>query len=215
MTDEAWGQEQIDMAISGVKNNPQTVKAILVGNENVKIGGFGTDSVDKIIGVINKVKDGLRRAGVSVPVGSAQRINEWLNDGAKPLADACDIIGVHIYPFFTNGWNPSEPTRLIDIQWQKLIDKYPKQATKLHLTESGWPTQGTAPAGLPNNIPSIANAKAMYNGLRRWVPRGGGNKFYFSFFDRKKGEPILQGSPSYEQYFGVATADGVLKFSIS
>jgi exo-beta-1,3-glucanase (GH17 family) len=59
------------------------------------------------------------------------------------LAAACDVIGVNIYPFFTNGGNnPADPMAALRAQWAQMQARFPTQAHKLRLTEIGWPTQG-------------------------------------------------------------------------
>jgi exo-beta-1,3-glucanase (GH17 family) len=59
-------------AVTASKNYPGTVQEIFVGNENIP--PVGPYSVSALIQHINDVKT----QGATVPVGTVQRINEWL-----------------------------------------------------------------------------------------------------------------------------------------
>ncbi|KAG9401360.1 hypothetical protein AC1031_009225 [Aphanomyces cochlioides] len=85
MTSESWYQDQINDAVAAVKSNPSTVKAILVGNENVVPNGPYT--TDYIISQMKLVRDRVKsETGVSVPVGTVQRTNEWPNSDPGMVA---------------------------------------------------------------------------------------------------------------------------------
>ena len=125
------------------------------------------------------------------------------SDDIRRLAEACDFIGVTIYPFFSHGFQSHDPIRLLDLQWNQMIGKYPnKQVT---LVETGYPTKGTAPPGLPWNLPSRETAERYYNAVMDWHR---GDRILFKFYDRRTTLPL------YERYFGLCTADRALKFPL-
>ncbi|DAZ92452.1 TPA: hypothetical protein N0F65_000236 [Lagenidium giganteum] len=208
-----WNELEIKAAVDGAKNNPDTVEAIIVGNEDLDLTG-GDQSVDAIITKIQSIKDRLRQAGVpdgQVAVGTAQRINGWLGDrkgDLDRLAGACDFIGVHIYPFFTQGFDVSKPLALLDAQWDQMLTCYGSSKSKLRLTETGWPSDGDAPSGFPANKPSSTNQKAYFQALSGWSARdAGGPHFWFMAYDRRSDDPFLSSHQNYEQHFGFFTAD--------
>ncbi|TYZ68197.1 hypothetical protein PybrP1_012973 [[Pythium] brassicae (nom. inval.)] len=215
MTTEAWYADQVAAAVAAVKQFPDTVVAILVGNENVQPAGpfSARDVADRVVAVRARVKS---ETGRTVPVGTVQRAAEWLETGdraaIRDLADACDIIGVNIYPFFDANYDARWPLAIVDGIWAKMLERYP--ASKLRLTETGFPTAGAPLAATPSNVPSLANAKGYYAAFRDWRPApggGGGEAFWFMFFDRSAADDSM--GVELEKHFGFFTDRRVSKGS--
>ncbi|OQR86716.1 hypothetical protein ACHHYP_10299 [Achlya hypogyna] len=213
MTDQKWYDAQVSAAINGAVNHPSTVQAILVGNENVVPNG--PYSASFISGQISYIRSKVLEQSngkVRVPLGTVQRINEWLNPAIRSemlaLAANSDIIGVNIYPFFDNSYNGANPTALLNAQWNKMLALYP--AAKLRLTETGFATGGAPSPISPRVVPSLANAINYYNGLLNWQPvAGGGEAFWYTFFDLRADDRTQP--YALETYFGFFTAAGQQK----
>ncbi|RHY30218.1 hypothetical protein DYB32_004513 [Aphanomyces invadans] len=206
MTREAWYQFQIDDAVGAALSYPSTIKAILVGNENVI--PCGPYKADEIIASINTIRSRIQRgSGRYVPIGTVQRATEWLNPNLRAdmlrLAASCDVIGVNIYPFFDGNYDARNPLGLLDAIWNQLLAIYP--ASKLRLTEIGFPTGGAAPSFAPRNIPSLANSFQFYNAFQNWSPKaGGGEAFWYSMFDLRPDDTTQ--SADLEKHFGFFTS---------
>ncbi|GAB9471318.1 hypothetical protein Gpo141_00008535 [Globisporangium polare] len=201
--------DDIAAAISAAKNHPESVLAIYAGNENLINGDFGSTSADDIISVINQVKSALKGTkGANVPVGTVQRLEEWLNAAdVSRVAAASDVVGVNIYPFFTKG-GESDMIGSLDAQWTTMTTKY--GASKARLTETGWPSQGSVSD--TGNTPSLVNAQKYYAAFTQWAANRGTSTspFYFMMYDLLK----AHATSDYEQHFGVSTAGGALKFDL-
>jgi exo-beta-1,3-glucanase (GH17 family) len=211
LTSESWWNDEANAAANAIKKYPGTVEAVLTGNEN--LAGFYQRSWD----ILNKINDIKARAGGAVnnvKYGTVQRINEFVDSrfdwDMQQLNNNLDILGVNIYPFFTNSYDGNRQSALLDAQWNQVTSRYP--AHKIRLTETGYPTSGSASSVAPNVWPGIDSAVRFYQGVVDWTPRGYENhpKFWFQAFDRRYGDPGANGH-DYELSFGFLTTQRSLK----
>lgn len=203
MTDESWYQSQVDAAVEAVKKHPDTVLAILIGNENLIPNG--PYSADAIIRRITQLRDNIKQStNRNVAIGTVQRITEWLspqlNQETSKLAAACDIIGVNIYPFFGQ-YDYNNPIQPLQRQWDAMISRY--GAAKVRLTETGFPSAGgQSPSGVQA---SLQTEISYFNAVANWKPQGRGPAFWFAFHDRRPDDNSVPGE--FEKHFGLFTSD--------
>nr|AIG55652.1 secreted protein [Thraustotheca clavata] len=184
MTRADWYSYQVQSAITAGVNYTSTVKAILVGNENVAPSLNDQFSPSEVANQIYYIRDQISKQSngkASVPIGTVQRVGDWLDSNATiraemlKLADACDIIGVNIYPFFSNGYDTSQPIAILDNLWNEMLKIYPSY--KLRLTETGYATGGNINDGTtPPVVPTLDNSISYYNALMSWKPQDGGGE---------------------------------------
>nr|CCA17083.1 conserved hypothetical protein [Albugo laibachii Nc14] len=211
---EELNESERKRAVTSAVENPDTVKAIIVGNEDLFITG-GKKSVEAIISLVERVKKDLAEAGIShVLVGTAQQsgafLNEQFHEELVRLVEACDVVGLNIYPFFSNGYNHDNPSDLLDKQWNQVLECLPSSASKFVITETGFPSSGSPPEWLPANVPSPAEQKSYFEAVETSSPNKSTTKtlvFWFMAYDRRGDDPLVS-HHDYERYFGLYTAEG-------
>lgn len=207
MTQENWYKDQVNDAVHSYYESPDTVQAIIVGNENITPGP-GPFPVDYLINEIKQIRN---RIGGKRIVGTSQRINEWLSlsEDMNRLADECDIIGVSIYPFFSGGVDVHNQIDALSHQWELMKQRYPDHHHKFRITETGWPSAGGF--NFAGNEAKHEHAERYYKAFREWESNLDTPAFYFSFYDRRP-EEITGHTAEYEKHFGIATHQGQLKY---
>ncbi|KAF0699703.1 Aste57867_9752 [Aphanomyces stellatus] len=199
--DGGW-EADMQAAVDGARRFPNSIKAILVGNEEILEGKDQWFVIDKV----NRMKSMLQAAGVwNVKVGSVQTDGDWLNKAGE-LANVCDVIGVNIHPFFgasdNSKWNPIEDLKA---RWNAMTWRF---GDKVVLTETGWPTHGTPQNG---HVPSMDTALKYVKQVNEWAKGGNGGDApaHFMFADNpNKG-------PNFEKAFGLAWSNAAWKFEFS
>ncbi|GMF14539.1 unnamed protein product [Phytophthora lilii] len=211
MTDESWYDDQVNAAVDAVKNYPNTIKAILVGNENISPAGSysAAEVLRRITALRSRI---LTETGRTVNIGTVQRHNEWMDTSTRSamlaLADGCDILGVNIYPFFDASYTASNPLAMLNGAWNNMLTVY--SSDKVRLTEIGFPTAGSPPSFAPYNVPSVENSIAFYKAFLNWSPDSGGQEvFWFMFFDRRPDDTTME--LDLERYFGWFTWNRSMK----
>ena len=186
--------DEINAVCEGVAKYPTTVEAVYVGNEILESGNIGMLTADEIIVHINKVK---QCVGGKVPVGTVLRINEWLQaDTAEALANACDLVGSNIYPFFT--LTSDSPINKLNYQWGEMVAKFGPE--KVRLTKTSWPHKGQ---DYHDNVPSTETMQQFFDDYRtKWSSNSKNQSYWFMAFDSAEWS-----AAGYEMYSGVFDLD--------
>ncbi|KAG9402981.1 hypothetical protein AC1031_006520 [Aphanomyces cochlioides] len=189
---DADTSNDMQAVVAGVKSYPNNVKAVFVGNEDLSNG------VDPsvVIAKVQQMKQLLRNAGFpNIPVGSVQTDGAW-NGNGRNLANNCDILGVNIHPFFSGVVSRTQPIEDLKSRWNQMVNWFPGK--KIMLTETGWPTAGSAYDG---HQPNLATTKDYLNKVQDWAKQGNGGDMpaFFVYNDT----PYK--SPDFEQHFGLST----------
>jgi glucan endo-1,3-beta-D-glucosidase len=197
-------RDQADAAISAAQGG--RVVYIFVGNENLaSSGGVPGDMFELIAYIKSKVPG-------NVKVGTVQRSAEYLDrassiGGFTDLVAACDVLGVNIHPFFNPNTNAQNGIKVLESQWNRVLNSgLPGIQTKLALTETGWPSEGS----FGGNFGSVDGTNSFFNAYKSWA---GGiadqNKYYFQMFD----QPHRAGEGAFEATFGLLRDNGQDKVS--
>jgi len=182
-------ERQIENLIQIAKQNLSHVKGLIVGNEVLLRNDL---SEQKLIEFITRVK-----SSTSLPVASAEIWKDWFDH--PQLAQAVDILFVHIYPYW-DGVAVEEGANYILNRWNELKAKYPTK--KMVIGETGWPSKGDKRG---NAIPSEENQKKYFSDFITMAESNKIDYFYFEIFD-ENWKSKLEGTAG--GYWGLFNSDG-------
>lgn len=185
-------ERQIDNLIEIAQKNLSHVKGLIVGNEVLLRNDL---SEQKLIEFISRVKN-----STNLPVATAEIWKDWLDH--PQLAQAVDILFVHIYPYW-DGVAVEKGANYILEKWNELKTKYPDK--KMVIGETGWPSQGAIRG---DAIPSEENQKKYFSDFIAMADSNNIDYFYFEIFDetwKAKGEGVVGG------HWGLYYSNGSIK----
>lgn len=185
-------EKQLQALIRIGKSANARVKSLVVGNEALHRNDL---KPDQLIEMIRRVK-----AQVKQPVTTAETFDIWMK--TPQLADAADLIMVHIYPYW-EAVDARDAAAHTARRMGELKAKYPGK--RIILAEAGWPSAGEKRG---QAIPSPANQALYFRQLLEWAKREKIDLLWFELFDEKwKDEPGLR----IEANFGLITSAGAVK----
>ena len=141
--DPAKNRVQIENAVALANRYPETILALVVGNEVLLRGDL---SAAALIGVIKEVK-----ARVHVPVTYADVWEFWLRN--RDVAAAVDFVTIHILPYWEDFPIPAERAAAhVEAIRRQVAQAFPGK--EIMIGEVGWPSAGRMREGA---LPSPAN----------------------------------------------------------
>jgi exo-beta-1,3-glucanase (GH17 family) len=184
-------ERQINQLIQIANQNLSHVKGLIIGSEVLLRNDI---SEERLIEYISRVKQ-----ATTLPVASSDIWKVWLDH--PQLAQAVDILFVHIYPYW-DGIAVEGGVAYILEKWNELKTRFPGKI--MILGETGWPSQGEQRG---NAIPNEANQKKYLSDFISMVDSSKIESFYFSVFDEKwKTKEGKMGS-----HWGIYNSDGSIK----
>lgn len=164
-------RKEINQVITLATAHPQSVKAILVGNEALlrkEITG------EQLAALIREVKQVLP----NVPVSYADVWEFWISH--PEVAPAVDFMTIHILPYWED--KPVSIDRAMEhVEWvrAKMARLFPDK--KILIGESGWPSQGRMRQGA---LPSPVNQARYLRGFVRLAEEKGWDYNLIEAFDQ-------------------------------
>jgi exo-beta-1,3-glucanase (GH17 family) len=193
---ECENERQIKNLIRIADSNLTHVKGLIVGNEVLLRSDI---SEQRLIEFISRVK-----ASTGLPVASAETWDVWL--GHPALAQAVDILFVHIYPYWV-GTAVEQGANYVLEKWNAVKTRYPDKT--LVIGEAGWPSQGKI---LGNAIPSEENQRRYLSDFISMANSNNIDYFYFAAFDEKwKNKLEGETGPHWGLYYSGGSPKPLLK----
>ncbi|HRE22237.1 MAG TPA: beta-(1-6) glucans synthase, partial [Rhabdaerophilum sp.] len=160
--DEMRNRVQVETAIAFANRYPETIRAVIVGNEVL----LRRDQSPAVLAeFIREVK-----SRVPVPVTYADVWEFWLKN--RELADLVDFVTIHTLPYWEDIPIAADKAAAhIDETVKSVRKSFPDK--EIVIGEVGWPTAGRMREGA---LPSLANQARLLSDVTR-LARAGGYKF--------------------------------------
>ena len=162
-------QKEIQSLIRLAGKGFSSTKALVVGNEMLLRQDL---SEDELIAYIRKVKQETK-----LSVATAEPWDTWLEH--PKLAQAVDLILVHIYPYW-DGIPVNSAAEYVFSRWQDVKRAFPDK--KVTIGETGWPSQGDKRGG---SVPSEENQGQFLTQFLELNRVHNAEYFWFEVFDEK------------------------------
>lgn len=194
-----------------VANYDSAISEIVVGNEAIFTEG-ATNAY--VIQRINEVKEIVRKADKSIPVGTAEVWGVWTQEDSgkgiptdpTPLVQACDFLGLNTHPWWT-GVDPADGKAGTHVSESHagLFSKYQKRVV---VVETGYPSQGPPHNGADTGLDRLE--RAMYDiemeSRSKNVP-----VYFFEPFDSDWKRRWQQSALEIDYHFGIRKCDRTRK----
>jgi exo-beta-1,3-glucanase (GH17 family) len=196
----AANDAEVATAIELANEFPDLVRAIIVGNETQVFWSGHRVDPEVLIGRLRTV-----RAGVRVPVTTADDFRFWLEPESDAIAGEVDFIITHAYAMW-NGTQLEEAIAFTDEQVRAVRRAHPDR--RVVLGETGWATQKHTEgeqATLIKGTPGEGEQSVFLQALREWAAETRTTTFIFEAFD----EPWKGGAhpDEVEKHWGLYTVD--------
>ena len=204
----AANEREVAAAIALARDFPAHVIAVAVGNETQVAGSPYACDLDVLVGHIRTV-----RAGVTVPVTSADDWRYWAQPQSRRLAAELDFLLVHAHPLW-EGQQLADAMPWLQARLAELQAMHPGRLVTIG--ETGWATD-VAPVGeqaeLIQGAVGEAEQAVFYNASRQWARSERIPMFTFEAFDENwKGGDHPR---DVEKHWGLFRADRSPKAAIS
>ncbi len=189
-------QKEVDLATKVANSYPDTVKAIIIGNE-VLLRQEQTE--DKLAEYLQRAK-----RQTTIPITYADVWEFWLKH--PKLEAGVDFITVHVLPYWEDDPVPiAQATQHANNVMHTLQSKFHKP---LMIGETGWPSSGRQRHGAK---PSLVN-QARY--IREFVITAKQNQWQYNIIEAidQPWKRVLEGTVG--AYWGLFSADLTAKFSM-
>jgi exo-beta-1,3-glucanase (GH17 family) len=201
-----WTQSQINAAVDAVLRYPNTVVAIVVGNEDMfdSRGNPQQAMQQRIVADMNTIRS---RTSNKVLVTTAQREPDWIrlvaSDPQKVLQNVT-VIGANIYPFWGGSPEKVNGKSVANNIQAAVTTLVSRTAKNVIVTEEGWPSCGNN-AGMKD-----MNIESEIDYFNTWKTRQQNfDSYYFSAYDKQS---VAQCSnDDADRNFGLCSESGLTK----
>jgi exo-beta-1,3-glucanase (GH17 family)/cellulose synthase/poly-beta-1,6-N-acetylglucosamine synthase-like glycosyltransferase len=197
--DRALNEAELARGIDAIKDNPDTVDRVIVGNETLLRGEL---TAADVVAYMQRVRAAI--ADPAVEVGTAEVWNVWLKNPS--LAKGSAFVGVHLLPYW-EGIGADASMGYITDRFGKLTKAFPDK--HIVIAEAGWPSEGRVKKA---SVPSPA-MEALF--IRKFVTLAAENGYDYYVIEAYDQPWKAEQEGAVGAFWGLYDADRAAKFSFS
>lgn len=188
--------DEISTLIAGVNGDWSYIYTVSIGNELVN---QGQASASDVMSAVSTARALLRAAGYSGPVVTVDTLAATIRDGNSILCDESDYCAVNAHPFYDSTATAATAGEWLTTNTNTLKSKLANLSQKIVITETGWPSGGSANGAA---VPSLENQTAALTSIKSTFSSSPSDVILLSAFNRQwlKGDT---GEFGQEYWFGI------------
>ncbi len=197
--DRLRNEAELARGVEVIRDNPDVVDRVIVGNEAVLRGELNASDV---VAYMRRVRNAI--ANPKVEVGTADVWSVWLK--YPTLAEGSAFVGMHLLPYW-EGISSSQSMSYITDRLAMVKKAFPDK--KIVIAETGWPSEGRVKKGA---VPS-ASMEALF--IRKFLKLAASQQYDYYIIEAydqpwKAGQEGAVGA-----FWGLFDADRVPKFDMA
>jgi exo-beta-1,3-glucanase (GH17 family) len=171
--------DEISTLIAGVNGDWSAIYAISIGNELVN---SGQASAAEVMAAVSIARGLLRAAGYGGPVVTVDTLAATIQPGNSILCDESDFCACNAHPFFDSTATAANAGEWLTTNMNILKGVLADPSQKIVITETGWPTAGSANGAA---IPSPENQAAALSSIESAFSSSPSDVIFLSAFNRQ------------------------------
>jgi exo-beta-1,3-glucanase (GH17 family)/cellulose synthase/poly-beta-1,6-N-acetylglucosamine synthase-like glycosyltransferase len=197
--DRLLNEAEMARGIEVIRDNPDVVDRVIVGNESVLRGELAASDV---VAYMHRVRNAI--ANPKVEVGTADVWSIWLK--YPTLAEGSAFVGIHLLPYW-EGISSGQSMGYITDRLAMIKKAFPNK--KIVIAETGWPSEGRVKKG---SVPS-ASMEAFF--IRKFLRLAASNDYDYYIIEAYDQPWKAMQEGAVGAFWGLFDADRQPKFALS
>jgi len=197
--DRLLNESELARAVEVIRDNPETIDRVIVGNEAVLRGEL---TASDVVAYMHRVSNAI--ANPKIEVGTADVWSVWLK--YPTLAQGAAFVGIHLLPYW-EGIAPNQSMGYITDRYSMVKKAFPDK--KIVIAEAGWPSEGRVKKG---SVPS-ASMEALF--VRKFLRLAASNDYDYYIIEAYDQPWKAATEGAVGAFWGLFDADRAPKFDFS
>ena len=197
--DRLLNEAELARGIEVIRDNPDTVDRVIVGNEAVLRGEL---TASDVVAYMHRVRNAI--ANPNIEVGTADVWSVWLK--YPTLAQGSAFVGIHLLPYW-EGIAANQSMGYVADRYAMIKKAFPDK--KIVIAETGWPSEGRVKKG---SVPS-ESMEAFF--IRKFLKLAASNNYDYYIIEAYDQPWKAEQEGAVGAFWGLFNADRTPKFEMT